>query len=137
MRTIEFVAPANMENLADLRGWTLGDTPPDAEVDVRIDLRRWRRVTPNPLAGLIAVAAHYARHRNNIRIQLPEDDYARRMLHTVGFVEALQTFAPWTTDEISPGKVNRNLPIIRVKNFQMHNDVEELANSVVRMLPWH
>ncbi len=130
VRRIEFVAPAKMENLADLRGWTLGDPPPDAEVEVLIDLRRWRSVTPNPLVGLIAVAAHYARHRNDIRIQLPEDDYARRMLHTVGFVEALQTFAPWTTDEISPGKVNRHLPIIRVKNFQTHDDVEELANSL-------
>ena len=127
MQRIEFVAPANMENLADLRGWSLGEPPPDAKVEVRIDLRRWRRVTPNPLVGLIAVVAHYARHRNPIEIHYPDDDYAKRMLHTVGFLEALRTFAPWTGDETSLRKVERLLPIIPVQNFRTHDDVEHLA----------
>lgn len=127
MRRIEFVAPANMENLADLRGWTLGDPPPDPDVEILIDLRRWRRVTPNPLVGLIAVAAYYARYGNAIEILDPDADYARRMLHTVGFIEALRTFAPWTDDEPSPGKVERILPVIPVQNFRTHDDVERLV----------
>ena len=127
MQRIEFVAPANMENLADLRGWSLGEPPPDAKVEVRIDLRRWRRVTPNPLVGLIAVVAHYARHRNPIEIHYPDDDYAERMLHTVGFIDALRTFAPWTDDATSLRKVERLLPIIPVQNFRTHDDVERLA----------
>ena len=128
MRKIEFVAPANMENLADLRGWPLGDPPPDAEVEILIDLRPWRRVTPNPLVGLIAVAAHYARYDNPLKILNPDADYARRMLHTVGFIEALRTFAFWTDDEPSPGKVERILPVIPVQNFRTHDDVERLGN---------
>ena len=127
MQSIEFVAPANMENLADLRGWPLGDPPPDSEVEVRIDLRRWRRVTPNPLVGLIAIAARYARNDNPIRIDYPDDDYAERMLHTVGFIDALRTFAPWTDDATSSGKVERILPVIPVQNFRTHDDIEHLA----------
>ncbi len=127
MRKIEFVAPANMENLADLRGWTLGDPPPDARAEVVIDLRRWRRVTPNPLVGLIAVAAYYSRYGNPIAIRYPDANYAERMLRTVGFIEALQTFASWTDDEPSPGKVERILPVIPVQNFRTHDDVERLV----------
>ena len=127
VQRIEFVAPANMENLADLRGWPLGDPPPDSEVEVLIDLRRWRRVTPNPLVGLIAIAARYARHSRRIEIRYPNADYARRMLHTVGFIEALRTFASWTDDEPSPGKVERILPVIPAQNFRTHDDVERLV----------
>ncbi len=127
MRRIEFVAPANMENLAELRGWTLGAPPVDGEVEVVINLRPWQRVTPNPLVGLVAIAARYARHSKQIAIHYPNADYARRMLHTVGFTEALRTFAPWTDDEPSPGKVERILPVIPVQNFRTHDDVERLV----------
>ena len=116
-----------MENLADLRGWPFDEPPHDTDVAVRIDLRRWQRVTPNPVVGLIAVAASYARYGNPIEILYPTADYARRMLYTIGFLEALQTFASWIDDEPPPGKVDRILPIIPVQNFRGHNDVERLA----------
>ena len=128
MRTLEFVAPANMENLGQLRSWPLGEPLAADHVDVHIDLRRWRRVTPNPVVGLIAVAAYHARQDHRIRITYPDADYARRMLGTVGFLEALQTFATWTDAAGSVGKVERILPIIPVHNFRTSPDVENLTS---------
>ena len=129
MARIEFVAPAHMENLAGLRGWLLGEPPP-AGAEVLIDLSRWRRVTPNPVVGVIAVAARYSRLDNPIEIVPPDDAYARRMLGTVGFLEALSTFAEWTDEEIPLGSVARLLPIIPVRNFRTHDQVEDLMDEM-------
>lgn len=129
MAAIEFVAPANMENLAGLRGWPLGDLPPGADTGVVIDLRRWRRVTPNPVAGLVAVAAYLTRQGNPIEILLPDDTYALRMLHTAGFLDALQTFDDWTSPD-APEKVDRILPIMPVRNFRTQDQVEGLMNEM-------
>ncbi len=132
MRTLEFVAPANMENLGQLRSWPLGEPLAADHVDVHIDLRRWRRVTPNPVVGLIAVAAYHARQGHRIRITYPDADYARRMLGTVGFLEALQTFATWTDAAGSVGKVERILPrTSRVTICGLAPEFEQLVERVV------
>lgn len=128
MARIEFVAPAHMENLADLRGWPLGE-PPATDAKVRIDLSRWRRVTPNPVAGLAAVVAYLARQGNTPELIWPVDVYAQRMLHTAGFFEALDTFEDWFSPD-APARVDRILPIIPVRNFRTHDQVEDLMDEM-------
>lgn len=125
MARIEFAAPAHMENLADLRGWPLGE-PPATGAEVLIDLSRWQRVTPNPVAGLTAVVAYLARLGNTPEIVWPADAYAQRMLHTAGFFAALETFEDWLMPD-APEAVKRILPIIPVRNFRTHGEADDLA----------
>lgn len=74
------------------------------------------------------MAAYYARCGCSIRIDYPEADYAKRMLGTVGFLEALRTFGDWTDDEGFVGRVERILPIIPVQTFRTSADVEHLTS---------
>ncbi len=126
-RTI--AVPANLENLADFRGWLLGPAPGEDPSGIEIDLSRWRRVTPNPLAGLVAVAASHASRGSPVHIEWPADLRARQMLHSVGFAAALRAFGDWGFPE-TEGRLDRIVPIIPMQNFRTTHEVQGLGDAL-------
>lgn len=127
---ITFSAPAHMETIADLRDrWTLGDLPDD-DCRVLIDLSHWQRITPTPLIGILCAIARLSAAGHKFDVTLPREAYARRMLETVGFREAVETFVKVKLNYEPPSKVRRLLPIIEVQNFRTSHEVQEMTNRL-------
>lgn len=128
---LRFTAPSQMQSIASCRRWNIGDVPQDGRPLV-IDLSRWRYVSPTPLVGLLAVMGRLVREGHDIRVLAPRAAYAFRMLETVGFVDAIATFAEVQRTTAPAKRVRRYHPIIRARNFKTLNDVEEIANELIR-----
>ena len=119
-----------MQSIASCRDWNLGDVPAEGRPIV-IDLSRWRYVTPTPVVGLLAVLGKLHRQGYEIEIVQPSAPYPLRMLETVGFVDALETFTDVTRTSEPVAAVRRYHPIIRAMNFKTHNEVEQIANELM------
>ena len=125
-----FVAPSQMQSIATCRTWNLGEVPPDGRAVV-VDLTKWRYVSPTPVVGLIAVLGRLMRGGRDITVIEPRAGYPLRMLETVGFVDACETFTEVTRISEPAERVRRYHPIIRAMNFKTHNEVEEIANQLI------
>lgn len=126
---LRFRAPSQMQSIASCRGWNL-DNVPDGRPLI-VDLTRWRYVTPTPLAGLLAVMGRWVRERHRIEVLLPRAPYPHRMLETVGFADAIGTFAKVTRSGEPAKRVRRYHPIIHARNFKTVDDVEQIVQELI------
>ena len=124
-RNHSFVSPSLLHEIATCRKWSLADVRGDGNT-VTLDLRRWRSINPTALIGLTCITARLHRiDGREVTIRIPQDDYARRMLATVEWVAALDTFAAnLVTVGEPPHPVQRLLPLIPVTPFKTAAEVE-------------
>ena len=127
-----FVAPSQMYSIASCRTWNLGDLPQDGK-RVVLDLSRLRTVTPTTMVGLVVAVARWYGEGHPLTIHSPTNEYARRMMETIGFVEALETFVPVERGREADGPIRRLLPVINLRNFRISGDVEVLADELVEV----
>lgn len=131
MSTVTFTAPSRMYSVASCRGWNLGDLPGDCE-RVVLDLRKWRSVNATSAVCVVATIADLCEAGIEVQFARPRNDYANRMLNTIGFTEALSTFSLVTEPDVveSQRRVRRILPILPIYCFRTENEVEQMADDL-------
>ncbi len=135
-----FRAPSQMLSVAGCRNWTLGSVPQDGS-KVTIDLGSWQRISPTPVIAIVTTLARLASEGHALRLIHPRSEYARRVLRLIAFDEALSTFADWQISGPEPAALKRYYPIVPVRNFRSHRDVDaiiaqlETEFSQNRLLP--
>ena len=65
----------------------------------------------------------WVREGHDIEVLMPRAPYPLRMLETVGFADAIATFATVNRSGEPAEKVRRYHPIIRARNFKALDDV--------------
>ena len=73
----------------------------------------------------------WVREGHDIEVLMPCAPYPLRMLETVGFADAIATFADVTRSGEPAEKVRRYHPIIRARNFKALDHVEEIVNELI------
>jgi anti-sigma regulatory factor (Ser/Thr protein kinase) len=129
MSVVTFTAPAQIHQIFHCSRWNLGELPEDCD-EVVIDLRRWRTVNAASAVSLVATLAKLCQRGLKVTVWRPKNDYADRMLTTIGFADALRTFTE--LDEPAPRAepVRRILPILTVKSFRTESEVEAMAEEL-------
>jgi anti-sigma regulatory factor (Ser/Thr protein kinase) len=81
---------------------------------------------------VVATIADLRQRAIDVEIIGPRDDYANRMLNTMGFSEALATFTDegGTAVRDVAGRVRRILPILPICSFRLESEVEEIAEDL-------
>ena len=128
--------PSRIRAVAVCRTWDFEHLPGPDECEVVLDLHSWMTVTASAVVGIITTMAHLCQRGYVVRVTVPDSDYARRMLATVGFVEALETFADITGSKPT-GTIRRVLPVVKVMNFKTETDVERMTNEMAEMFGAH
>jgi hypothetical protein len=85
-------APSQMYAVAACRDWDFAALPGPDDCRVVLDLHSWKTVTATAVIGIIVTLADLVERDYEVQVVLPDSLYARRMLTTVGFVEAIETF---------------------------------------------
>ena len=66
--------------------------------------------------------------QNRDSLDVPNSEYARRVLRLIGLEEALQTFpGKWKIGAAVPDPLTRYYPIVPIRNFRTHHDIDELV----------